>query len=323
MALTDTSSARLAIFRGAGAPPTAVAPGNTTWLTLPFTGESLSEKLTSAQSAAMRDDRQFASSRLVRGESTGDISLEMAYGEWFDEVLSGVLQSPALPKSPLSGATDTIANGSTKAVFAIEKRLEAESGFQYTIFQDCQFNTLSFDIQSNALVTMSLGVIGLAASNGTSELTNSTYTQFNIDDQMDSSFGASLTFKDLADAPINVTAQNFSLNIDNQMRGQQAVGSFYNAGVASGRFKATMSATVYFRNMELYNKFKANTGIKAEIVLADSAGNSYTFTMNNVKVTSHDVVAGGADQDQTVTVELQAFPSAGASSTLSITRTTA
>ena len=323
MALTDTSSARIALFRTTGAPPSAIAPGNTDWLTLPFTGESLSEKLTSAQSAAMRDDRQFASSRLVRGESTGDISLEMAYGKWFDEVLSGVLQATPYPDNPLAAQVDTIANGKTKTFFAFEKRLEAETGFTYTVFQDCQLNTLSFDIQSNALVTMSLGVIGLTATTGTTEVANSTYTNFNIDDQMDSSFGASISFKDQANVPIDVTAQNFTLSIDNQMRGQQAVGYFYNAGVASGRFKATLSATIYFRNMDLYNKFKSNTGIKVEIVLSDSAGNSYRFNMDNVKTTSHDVVAGGADQDQTVTVELQAFPSGGAGTTLAITRTAA
>ena len=321
MALTDTGSARLSFIRGSGVIGGAVISATPTLLNLPFTSESLSAKLTSAQSAAMRDDRQFAGTRLVRAESSGDVGLEVAYGEWFDELLSGVMQAASFPSAPSATDSDLITNGKDKTFFLFEKRLEAESGNQFTTFQDCQVNTMSFDVQANALASMSIGVVGLAAVNSTSE-GGSTYTQYDLLEQFDTN-SASLVFKTLGDVAIDVTAQSFSLALDNQMRGQQAVGSYYNAGNASGRFKATMSASVYFRNMSLYDTFLNNTGFKVAMRLTDDSGNYYDFEMGNVKVTSHDVSAGGADQDLIVALELQAFPDSVLEKTLKITRYTA
>jgi len=318
MALTDTGSARVSFLRGTGAPPATPA-----WLDLPFTSESLSEKLSSTQSSVMRADRQFAGSRVIRAESGGDVGLEMAYGLWFDELLSGVVQSTAVfPPAPLAGAIDSIVNDKVKAFFAFEKRLEASTGFQYMTFNDCQINTLSLDIKANALATMTVGVVGLNSSNATAEAAGATYAAFNINDQMDSN-SAVLEFKDSANVVLPVIANSLSFNIDNQMRGQQAIGSLYNAGNASGRLKVTMSASIYFRDQTLYTKFMANSGIKVFITLSDTAGNTYKFGMENVKVTSYDVSAGGADQDMVVPIEFQAFPAvAAANKTITITRTT-
>lgn len=318
MSLTDTSSAKASFVRAVGVPSTPA------WQDLPFTSESLSEKLTSAQSAAMRDDRQFAGSRLVRGESSGDIGLELAYGQWFDDILQGVLQASApLPLAPISGASDTITNGKTKVFFAFEKKLEAETGFQYMRFFDTQMGMLTIDVQSNSLASMTLGVIGLNSANDTSIIAGATYTPYDLDDQMDTN-SAVLEFTDLNDVAIPVTAQSLSLALDNQMRGQQAIGYFYNAGNASGRMKVTMSTSVYFRNQDLFDKFTANEGIKVNLTLQDTAGNSYKFAMGNVKVTSHDIAAGGADQDLLASIELQAFPALSLSDkTIAVTRTTA
>lgn len=319
MALTDTSTARLAMIRGAGAPPATPS-----WINLPFTNAALSEKLTSAASQSMRDDRQFAGTRLVRGESTGDVGLELAYGFWFDELLSGVLQAGAVyPANPTSGDDDDLANGLTKTFFAFEERLEAETGFNYTVFQDCQIGTMTFDVQANSLASFTIGVVGLASSNSTAEIAGATYQQYDLTDQMDTNT-AVLEMKEQNDTAIDATVQNMSLTIDNQMRGQQAVGHFYNAGNASGRFKVTMSAALYFRSMELYNKFIANEGIKIHLKFQDSAGNYYQFIMDYVNVTSYEVAVGGADQDLIANVEFQALPATGGTQkTLTVRRHTA
>lgn len=325
MALTDTGSAGLSFIRGAGANGSGAPPTTTpNFLTLPFTSESLTEKLTSASSAAMRDDRQFAGTRLVRGESAGDVGLEMAYGLWFDEIISGVLQSGAVfPPNPVSTDSDSMTNGKTKTFFVFEKKLEAETGFQYTRFQDCQIGTLSIDVQANSLANMSMSVTGLQSFNDTIPLTGATYTQYDLTDQMDTN-SAVLEFRDINDTPIDATVQSMSLALDNQLRGQQAVGHFYNAGNASGRFKCTITASIYFRSMVLYEKFKTNAGIKVFLTLLDSAGNYYKFAMEYVNVTSHEVAAGGADQDLVASVELQALPAASAGNkTLTVTRYTA
>jgi len=168
-----------------------------------------------------------------------------------------------------------------------------------------------------------MGVVGLNSANDTAILSGATYVPYDLDDQMDTN-SASLIFKDAGDTGIDVTAQSFSLSIDNQMRAQQAVGHFYNAGNASGRIKVTMSGSIYFRNQDLYAKFIANAGIKVFLALQDTAGNSYEFSMENVKVTSHDISAGGADQDLVASIELQAFPAASASDkSISVKRTMA
>ena len=190
-------------------------------------------------------------------------------------------------------------------------------------FFDTQMGMLTIDVQSNSLASMTLGVIGLNSANDTSIIAGATYTPYDLDDQMDTN-SAVLEFTDLNDVAIPVTAQSLSLALDNQMRGQQAIGYFYNAGNASGRMKVTMSTSVYFRNQDLFDKFTANEGIKVNLTLQDTAGNSYKFAMGNVKVTSHDIAAGGADQDLLASIELQAFPALSLSDkTIAVTRTTA
>lgn len=321
--LADTSSARLAMIKNEGA-----MPSTPTLLELPFTSDSLAEKLTSAQSAAMRADRQFSSSRLVRGESSGDVGLEAAFDVWFDQLLGAVLQSDenagAGFPAPVASSTETIMNGQTQASFLFEKRLQDGEGvFHYDIFQDCQINTLSFDLQANSLANFTIGVRGLDSSTSTDEAdgqAGATYTAFDLDQQFDTN-SAMVAFAEQDDTAIPVTAQNLSVNIDNQMRGQQAVGSFNDAGTASGRFKVMLSGSIYFRNQTLYNKFKANEGIKVSITLQDSLGNKYVFRMDNVKTTSYELSAGGADQDLVVPIELQAFPAtSGNKKTLEIDR---
>lgn len=339
MSLGDTSSAKLR-FAPEILPIVAGANTYAKWWDLPFTSESLTEKLTSAQSAAMRDDRQMAGTRLVRGEAGGDVGIETAFGNWMDLLLQAALQSPTEfgldPTQPANGAGDgtaddegfdntgfdwdMITNGKNSRQFAFEKKLTGGDGNDYfSVFRGCQINTLNFDFQSNSLANATVGVRGLSTEdNGVAR--TGTEEAYDLDDQFDTSANAKFEFFDQDDSPLPVTAQNMSLSIDNQMRGQQAIGSFGDAGVASGRIKVMMSGSFYFYDKSLTNKFKANSGIKVYITLTNSAGFKYRFRMYNVKVTSDDLAAGGADQDLVQPLELQSFPDATYNRTITVDR---
>jgi len=90
---------------------------------------------------------------------------------------------------------------------------------------------------------------------------------------------------------------SLSVNLDNALRGQEAVGTLGLIGVEAGRLQLTGSIELYFENSALFDKFRAATAFALTFQAQDAAGNVYFVTIPRAKYTSMEIVAGGTDQD--------------------------
>ena len=112
----------------------------------------------------------------------------------------------------------------------------------------------------------------------------------------------------------NTYIKSADISIDNSLRGQEAVGVFGNAGVASGTIKASGKLEVYFADAVLYNKFLNNTETSFSIPVMDVNGNGYVIVFPRVKYTAAKVNATGLDQDNMLSLDFMALMDTSATS---------
>lgn len=99
-------------------------------------------------------------------------------------------------------------------------------------------------------------------------------------------------------APVAGTyIKSISLEYDNAIRQQSAIGSLAPVDVAAGTIAAKATLSMYFANGSIYDKFIANTSTSLIWASLDPSGNGYIFSMPNCNITSFKVTAGAKDQD--------------------------
>lgn len=289
--LSDTSTARISIVRQAAKDNTV--PSTPAFLNLPVTSIGVNEQLESADSAVLRPDRQFSNARIMTGSSGGDIPVETCYGAWFDTLLMGVMQTAGTTWA--TGAD--IYNGSTKQYFCFERFFEAGDGDYYQWYKDAQFNSMTLQFDANTFAGASVNIMGVEVEGpATAGKTGATYTDPDMTNQFDTN-SVQIVVKDKTGAVIETECQAGSLEMNNNLRRQAAVGKFYGAGNASGRFSCVVNLTLYFANRKIYEGFKANDKFTIEITMTAPDGANYKAVMANCKATTYDDQIGGVDSD--------------------------
>ena len=291
------------------------------WLPINITGESISTNLSSAVSEQITANRSYAGSKLTQGEVSGSFNYEMQASSFIYDMLISVLQ--ANKTAAFEGTTnwagaEGIKNGSTKHCFAILKRVAVASGnYDWYVFRGVQASSMTCDISPNALLTGTVNIMGvrpdtpIEAAATVTGWTFATPENLPLMSGVDSLKNFAISAWDGAQfVETDVTMQSVTINFDNQLRQQQAVGinTIYAAGVASGRFRATYSGSAYYADPKVYNAFVNDTTIRITGQLVDSDGDGLQFDSGFVKVTSGAIpMAGGPDQDLMISTEFQAF----------------
>lgn len=289
--LSDTSTARISIVRQTAKNNTI--PTTPKWENIPVTSIGVNEQLESADSAVLRPDRQYSNARIMTGSAGGDIPVEASYGAWFDTFLMGVMQTATTTWA--SGAS--MYNEDTKQYFSLEKFFQAGDGDFYQWFKDVQFNSMTLQLDSNTFVGSSVNVLGVEVDGPSDNpITGASYTDPNMTDQFDTN-SVSIVIKDKTGTVIPTEAESASLEMNNNLRKQSAVGRFYGAGNASSRFSCVFNCTLYFANRKIYAGFKANDAFQVEITLTSPSGAVYKAVMKNCKATTYDDQIGGVDSD--------------------------
>ena len=101
--------------------------------------------------------------------------------------------------------------------------------------------------------------------------------------------------------------QSLTTTLNNNLRGQPAIGVLGNAAIGAGRVNVTGNITVYFEDGALYDKYIAGTATSILWALEDSAGNGYSIYMPEVKFQTGQILAGGIDQDVVASFDYQAI----------------
>lgn len=126
---------------------------------------------------------------------------------------------------------------------------------------------------------------------------------------------------------LNIVGGSFiksvKLNVNNNARGQKAVGVFGNAAVSFGELAISGALEVYMENAIYYNKWLQGTNTSLAFGMADSAGNGYLFELDKVNFKEGAVSASGRNSDTMLTLPFDAFFNAATNRGIRITRAVA
>jgi hypothetical protein len=228
------------------------------------------------------------------------------FDPWFESVFNNAWNSNVLKI------------GNTQKSFTFEKTLTDIAGTSnYFRYRGCQATGVSIDVALNAPVKAKFTVAGLDADAlATSIITGATYVSVPTAPQPFVHINASNFFKEGGVVTTLMTA--FSLNIQNGSDTNYYLGSAVAGSITSSKASVTGSATFYFSDSTLYNKFVNETQSSLEVKLSDGT-RSYTILLPAVVYSAATQVINN-DNTVIVTMPFTAIFDATEATTVKITR---
>jgi len=192
---------------------------------------------------------------------------------------------------------DYVRNGTTKSSFTIQKAFTDLSTPEYWNFTGARVSTWNLELATGSILNTSFGILAKDASMTETQYAGATLSAANTNTVLNAVDNvAAITF-DGDPGGSTFYFNSLSVNLDNALRGQEAVGTLGLIGVEAGRLQLTGNVELYFENSELFDKFRAATAFALTFQAEDAAGNAYFVTIPRAKYTSMEIVAGGNDQD--------------------------
>ena len=279
-----------------------VTPANPNTIALRHTSCSLVMSKDSFRSNELRSDAQISDFRHGNKQVSGDIGIELSYGE-YDEFLAAAVRG--------TWADNVLKAGVTVPTFTFEREF-SDIG-QYQVFTGCAVNSLSLEIQNNSMTTGTIGIIGKGASFGGSAL-DATPTASQTNSPLDGFHGA---LKE-GNATISVIT-GINLSIENGIEAANVIGSDEAAQLVPARINVTGTVSAYFQNLSLLNKFINETVSSLEITLGDGGPGSYVIKLPRIKYSGGDNPADGEGPIM-LNMPFQALLHASSGTNIQITR---
>lgn len=240
-----------------------------------FTGESLQWSKATVRSEEIRPDRNVVDEIQTGRSAAGGVDFELSYGT-FDKLIAGLMFS--------DWDDDVIKNGADEGTaFTLERTLSLAAGVkEYQRYVGMVVNTMSLSITAAQLVTGSFGLMGKFGGRGTTPIAGATY----VESPQNHVVNAATDFASLkvGDGSIVPLVQSITIDITNNLRTQEAVGSLDAVGIGTGRFEATGSMEVYFSSGDLLQAFLDHDDISLEFTLGTETGKRYKFNFPTIKL---------------------------------------
>ena len=200
-----------------------------------------------------------------------------------------------------------VRNGIEKKSFTVQKAFTDLSTPEYWNFTGVRISTWNLELATGSILNTSFSILARDAL-----MTETQFPDVTIGDAETTSVlnsvnnVASIVFDGDPAGSLFYFSQ-LSLSLDNQLRGQESVGTLGFIGVEAGRIALTGSIELYFENSSLADRFRAATSFSLSLLVQDAAGNVYIVTIPRAKYTSMEIVAGGLDQDILASAEFEAI----------------
>ncbi|AAX84859.1 possible phage minor tail protein [Xanthomonas phage Xp15] len=283
-----------------------------------YTSENVAFTKTTVTSSEIRSDRMTADLVQVGASVAGDVNFELSYAS-FDEVIRAALASSW--SAPASGVS-TIVNGTELHSYTFQKRFQDLAAPIYQNFSGCRIGGLNLNFQTGAILTGSYSVMGCKALSGTTQIVGATTTSPGAGNEPMNSVG-NLTAITKNGTPMAAKIRSTTLALNNNLRGQEAIGTLGYIGIALGRLEITGNIEIYFENADEYNTFLNHDDFAFSFTVTDADLNSYKFELPRIKYETGTIVSGGLDQDLMISGSWRALFDSASNSMIKITKTTA
>lgn len=243
-----------------------VTPENPAMRAVRHTSCSLVLNKDSFQSNELRKDAQISDLRHGVKQANGDIGIELSFAE-FDDFLAAAVRG--------EWKNNVLVAGIETPTFTFE-RIFNDIG-RYETFTGCAINTFSLQIQTNAMVTGTMGIVGKGvkfAPTPTAAEELPSYTQSPLD-------GFHGELKE-GGVPMSVIT-SIELNIENGIETANALGSDEAVALIPARINITGTVSAYFQDMDLLNKFINEVESEISVTLGTGGPGSYIFKLPRIK----------------------------------------
>lgn len=195
---------------------------------------------------------------------------------------------------------DKITDASTRKYYTLEEAFNDQSPVGYLYGKGMHPDTFSLSLESRAIATGSIAFTGLSSTSGTTRESGASTVGSPDNDSMN----ATSNVARIAEGGSVISGSNFvtslSLNVANNLRRQNAVGSAASVGIGSGDFAVTGQITSYFDDMTILNKVIDNTETSIHTNFKDSEFHGYLWDMPRVKYSDGSPNVPGRNQDVTL-----------------------
>lgn len=196
--------------------------------------------------------------------------------------------SPAPASVEAKSASKTITingamlrNGTTEHSYSIERYYADLSPAVYNAFAGMVVNNFSMSLAADAIISGSFEFLGKSATSAAAAMSSGSVTAATTTDVINAVANvANILENDTAVSTCLVQSLDFTLN--NNVRGQSAIGQLGFCDIGVGQVDVTGTMNVYFRNKDLYDKYIAGTETSISFRVSDAAGNVYIFTFHRV-----------------------------------------
>ena len=295
--------------------------------------------------AAVPTSAIFAAGTLTAGVATSGSSIftNLAKGQWIrisgssiagQNIIAQVSKTVAptstiltFEGTPFTGATGAggaavkvntfrLTNGVVDRSFSIER--EHADITQFFNFRGMRANKLSLSFSSGSIATGSFDFMGKDVVRGaaTSMGTSAASQTFGI---MNAVSGVGNIYEN-GTALTGTSIKSLTLDVDNSLRVQDAIGVLGAAGIGSGTLTVSGTMEVYLADGTMYDKFVNNTASSLSWSVVDTAGNGYVFTLPNVKYSDAKVTGGSLNSDAMLSMPFTALMDATTLKTIIIDR---
>jgi hypothetical protein len=200
---------------------------------------------------------------------------------------------PAVTITPLH----FVRNGTNKQSFTIQKAFTDLATPELWNFTGARVSSWSLELSTGSILNTTFGFLAKDANMTTTQFSGATITAANSNPVLNAVDNIVSIVFDGDPGGTTYYFNSLSIELDNALRGQQAVGTLGFIGVEPGRISLTGSIELYFENSSLFTKFKNATSFSLSFLVRDSLGNIYIVTIPRAKYTQMEIMAGGIDQD--------------------------
>lgn len=280
------------------------APTTPTWTPIPITGSDPQHSRDAIRAGKLRSDRQISDLRLGNNKISPVLKGELEYGS-FDALLEAGLMG--------TWTSNVLKAGQTRRSFTVERYFNLSTD-EYHRILGAEVNTLDISIKPNAMVSITVGMIGQSVTLATTQIADSTYSAALTSKPFDSFTGT----LNLDGSPI-ATVTQLDIKLDNGLEPAFVIGSQNTIRPADKNSHVSGTMSVYYTSKALYEKFINETEAAIEIALTDLDGNSLTIEIPRVKMTGGAPAVEG-EGPVSVSIPFEALYSSGDATNILITR---
>ena len=244
--------------------------------------------------------------RRVIGKTATTLELE--------KVTGGVLDTAKTFKIRASRLT----HGTTKKSFTLEKAFTDVN--QYFIHRGMMVSKLSLSLKGKSAITGSFDFLGRDGFRADATSLPGVIAASEAYPVMSSVTGVSKVR--MAGQDVNTLYSTYlkelSLDFDNALQGQDALGELGNVGVMLGTIALSGSFQAYLNDGSLYDDFIASITQSLSFLMTDTQGQGYAVTVTNMDMSSVNVVAGKKDESVMLEVNWTALEDAASGKSIFI-----